>query len=353
MQVIVLGAHRSGTSVTAGLIRMMGFTAGEAEQLELLTPNRENPKGYFERRDVVELNDRILRAMRGNWSSVMGLEDGEMDEEQLEEIRVAIERKTGELRRNKRWFLKDPRMSLTLPFWLEHVEQPIVVHPFRSPVEVALSLRERDQFPISFGMALWEYYVAKAIENSHGLPAVYVSYANILSDPLGAAQRLRDDLMRVSGEEVDVVSEQELRAFVDPSLYRSRYTGSIPGVSDSQTDLYAELERRARGEMIAPPKVSSFSREELICMEASMSATKRSTHRRLGKNYLAESKMLWEKIHDLEGSLSAISDDYLSLAEAGVFSRRRWRAALRTIRYGVLRRTKEVLDAFEEERRVD
>ncbi|MEM7145924.1 MAG: hypothetical protein AAF591_12375 [Verrucomicrobiota bacterium] len=353
MQVIVLGAHRSGTSVTAGLIRMMGFVAGEDEQLELLSPTRENPKGYFERRDVVELNDRILHAMRGDWCSVIGLEDAEMDEGERVEIVRSIERMTGVLEGNERWFLKDPRLSLTLPYWIDHLDHPIVVHPFRSPVEVALSLRERDQFPISFGMALWEYYVAKAIGHSHGLPSVYLSYADIMSDPVGATSRLREELMRVSGEEIDPVPEEKIRSFVDARLYRSRFTGSIPGVSDSQTELFDELQRRAAGEMIAPPKVSAFSREELICMEASVSATRRLTHRKLGKNYLEESKALWEKIHELEDSLSVVSGDYLPLAEGSLFSRRRWRAALRTIRYGVLRRTRAVLEAFEEARRVD
>jgi hypothetical protein len=353
MQVIILGAHRSGTSVTAGLIRMMGFAAGQDEDLELLSPTRENPKGYWERKDVVRLNDDILHATRSDWSSVIGLDADAIDDRQREEIGKEIGTMVDQLDRNERWFIKDPRLSLTLPYWLEHLSQPVIVHAYRSPVEVALSLRERDQFPISFGMALWEYYVANALGHCHGLPSIYCSYASVMSDPVGTTKRLREELIRLSGEDIAPISEDEVRSFVDARLYRSRFTGSIPGVGDSQTELYDELERRATGEMIAPPKVSEFSREELICMEASVSATKRMTHRRLGKNYLAESKALWKEIHRLERSLETISKDYLPLAQSTAYSESRWRAAWRTLRYGVLRRTKEVLEEFERNRGID
>ena len=54
---IVLGCGRSGTSLAAGLLRDAGYSFGPAR----LPPTRANPRGYFESREVNELNEEILR----------------------------------------------------------------------------------------------------------------------------------------------------------------------------------------------------------------------------------------------------------------------------------------------------
>ena len=56
--VVILGMHRSGTSMVAGALVAAGIRAGEGA--ELLEDQEDNPHGFWERRDVVELNDRSL-----------------------------------------------------------------------------------------------------------------------------------------------------------------------------------------------------------------------------------------------------------------------------------------------------
>ena len=63
--IVVLGMHRSGTSMFAEIISRLGFYTGETE--ELLEPQEDNPKGFWERRDVVQLNDLILEEAGGSW----------------------------------------------------------------------------------------------------------------------------------------------------------------------------------------------------------------------------------------------------------------------------------------------
>ena len=65
MKFIVLAMHRSGTSALMGLLNTVGVYCGESE--DLLEPRPCNEKGFFERRDVMELNDRILEAAGGRW----------------------------------------------------------------------------------------------------------------------------------------------------------------------------------------------------------------------------------------------------------------------------------------------
>jgi len=52
--VVILGMHRSGTSMLGGLICKMGFNTGT-----LMAGAKDNPKGYFERFDVAQQNDFI------------------------------------------------------------------------------------------------------------------------------------------------------------------------------------------------------------------------------------------------------------------------------------------------------
>ena len=62
---IVLGMHRSGTSVLGGLINKMGLKTGGP----LIKPGEDNSKGFFERIDVVLQNDYLMKLKR----SITGL----------------------------------------------------------------------------------------------------------------------------------------------------------------------------------------------------------------------------------------------------------------------------------------
>src|SRR5215218_4112214 len=56
--VCVLGMHRSGTSLVAGILRQLGVDLGPDD--ELLPPDPNNRSGYFELAELVHINDEIL-----------------------------------------------------------------------------------------------------------------------------------------------------------------------------------------------------------------------------------------------------------------------------------------------------
>ena len=64
-KVIVHGVHRSGTSLTASLLERAG--CWYAEEGNQMPAQNDNPKGFWERLDVVDLNDEILATMNCNW----------------------------------------------------------------------------------------------------------------------------------------------------------------------------------------------------------------------------------------------------------------------------------------------
>jgi len=54
--IIVLGCHRSGTSAITGLLKLYDVHLGT----DLLQPGADNPKGFFEHRKIVRLNDCFM-----------------------------------------------------------------------------------------------------------------------------------------------------------------------------------------------------------------------------------------------------------------------------------------------------
>ena len=63
--IVVLGAHRSGTSLCAAAVQVLGADACLGEHYA----NEENQKGFFEHPDVVDFNDRLLAHLGGSWDN--------------------------------------------------------------------------------------------------------------------------------------------------------------------------------------------------------------------------------------------------------------------------------------------
>ena len=66
MALIVTGVHRSGTSMIAGILSNLAIPMGEGA---VMNPAPENPEGFFERIDVMQLNDSVLKRLGGSWQA--------------------------------------------------------------------------------------------------------------------------------------------------------------------------------------------------------------------------------------------------------------------------------------------
>ena len=153
---VVLGMHRSATSLVAGGLKSMGVHMGE----DLLGPAKDNPKGFFENRDFVRLNREILQAAGGMWSRPPSHEAIVATKKQFDErIWRLIKSSDHEL-----WGFKDPRMVLTIDLYLPYIKNPHFITCFRDPMEVARSLNVRNDFSIERGIALANEYNKRLIE---------------------------------------------------------------------------------------------------------------------------------------------------------------------------------------------
>lgn len=249
--VVVVGMHRSGTSVAARLVNLLGFSLGPVQ--DLLPPHPDNPTGYWENASLVSLNDEILLALGGEWSGPPRLDEGWEARPEVDALRPAAAALAKSVLGADRWVWKDPRNCLTLPFWWRVLDQEVaVVLIHRNPLEVSVSLRERDGFVVPLSLALWERYVRRALAAAEGRPAFVTSYEQLLADPGSWCRELADFLRVPAPDDVGSVIRPGLRhsSFSAASLSRD------PAVSPEQRQIHDVLETYAgRHDAFAPPKL--------------------------------------------------------------------------------------------------
>jgi hypothetical protein len=182
--VFVLGMHRSGTSVVARALDTMGVDLGK----NLLGGDHNNPKGYWEDKDIYRVNQYILEtytsdkdfalSLAGN---MKGLQDNAWCAREIERI-IALKSATSPL-----WGCKDPRLCLTFPIWKEHLLRqgvtPKVVIVYRNPLDVAKSLHARDRFSLDYALLLWFSYTYSIFRSIANIDSTIIEYERLLLQP--------------------------------------------------------------------------------------------------------------------------------------------------------------------------
>ena len=241
MQILVLGMHRSGTSMVARLLNMLGcYFAPEGVSSGA---SQENPKGFWERRDVRNLNDMVLHSAGADWHRLSTFSLDRVPPETIAQFRKEAGKLILAMDAHRPWFLKEPRFCVLAPLWFEHLEFPICVLAYRSPIEVARSLQIRNGFSLSFGLALWEYYNVAALNASRGMRRIQVDHAALMADPVGTVRQLQEKLEGLGVRGLRAPSDEEIRAFIDPSLYRAKGTQVRARLSPAQRKLRDAFQR--------------------------------------------------------------------------------------------------------------
>lgn len=198
--IFLLGMHRSGTSLLTRLLEAAGFHLGTPD--ELLPAQADNEEGFFERLDVMHLNEWLFevtdlspfpRTLHNGWLQGRTITPDQLTAPQW----VTFAARAGEIlarlkRSGRPWVIKDPRICLTFPCWKALLGPLPVILLNRNPVETAASLEKRDQIPMPVALALWERYLRSALTHSRDCPRTLV----ILRDLHQKPQSVMRDLQR-------------------------------------------------------------------------------------------------------------------------------------------------------------
>lgn len=208
--VILIGMHRSGTSLLTRLMGMLGVFMGADHD-----PNAESK--HFRR-----LNKHTFHAVQAEWNTpervIAAMRKSDFVMEQARYYQTHLLTGVGGIlywgmRRwlalytgapLPHWGWKDPRTSLTLPIWLQVFPQARVIHIIRNGIDVAISLHRRQLkqtqrrfgphpdhrdprgYDFRFCFSLWEQYQSHLLTYRDGVPAsqyTEMHYETLLREP--------------------------------------------------------------------------------------------------------------------------------------------------------------------------
>jgi len=217
--ILVLGAHRSGTSALTRVLNLCGASLPE----HLMGATDINPRGFFESQPIYHLHERILSDLGSSWKDLAPLPpawlESELARNYVREMAALVAEEFGDA---PLLVLKDPRISRLVPFWLEVLEElvvePAFVLPIRNPLEMADSLNRAESIDRQRGLLIWLNSVLHAEYGSRKFPRSIVGYDALVDDWRTVLGKISADLdlafprlSRRAEAEIDQFITAELR----------------------------------------------------------------------------------------------------------------------------------------------
>lgn len=236
--VFVTGMHRSGTSAFTGSLAFLGV----ALPAQMLAANSFNPKGYFEPEAVVAANDQLLAKMQRHWNDCRPLTQPEGATRQAAKDHFALLLRTA-FAPGSIVALKDPRVSLLLPVWIDAARligaRSRFVVMLRDPIESAASIIRRDGMDEEAAIAVWLRYMFDAELHSRGHPRTIVRAEAFLRNPVATLERVGVDL-GLNWPTAPEAARNELTGFLDAGLLNAGQDMTIP-LADLAKELNSAL----------------------------------------------------------------------------------------------------------------
>lgn len=237
---MVLGMHRSGTSVITRGLQVMGVALGD----RLIPPVEGiNAKGFWEDIDLCALNNQMLSALGSDWQDLASIEPSDVQALRKKGYFLSavelLRRKVGD---GPTFGFKDPRVAKLLPFWKEvfsHCQlDPSYVLALRHPLSVAKSLAKRDGFDAEKSYLLWLEHVIPSLSGSAGHKRVLIDYDRLMQSPDRELKRIAKCL----DLEIDLGELRNYKTvFVDEGLRHTVYDLNDLWLDDACPPLAREI----------------------------------------------------------------------------------------------------------------
>ncbi len=267
--VFILGPHRSGSSLVADALHSVGVNLGE----RFIEPNEDNPKGFFEDGDIVELNDRLLRSLNLSWDSFGFIWEQNFFSARLNAYHAAaVSIVSARFATTKLAGLKDPRFCILLPFWKKVITDALDVQvryvlTIREPDQCVRSQRTRHLRDSDFHLLgrrsvdtllLWWTYLTKALSYVDPDHLVIIDYGSMIDAPEQEFRRLAE-LLSVELSQMQI--DSFCRNRVEPSLNRSKRAEAVkrtqsPLLWRFADTLYGRLLNLSKNDTITPEELN-------------------------------------------------------------------------------------------------
>jgi len=265
---IIMGMHRSGTSLTVRLLKDIGIHMG-------YHLSRDAEAIYFQK-----INRHIYNSMRSKWGEIEPLLTAMSSEsfvqKQTDWVLNTLFPKTSILNLNAGitdyfgpqlwellsqgeatyWGWKDPRTTLTFPIWLRVFPQTRFLHIIRNGIDVAISIHRRSQkqrqkfwkriYPLDYSPAtldfqycfqLWEKYTSFVLDNKGIIPSgqyLELRFEELLAQPEGKLQDICNFIeFPVRKDRLKAICDQIDQGRLDNQANANLYRGEIPSLASS------------------------------------------------------------------------------------------------------------------------
>lgn len=220
------------------LLHACGLYLGREE--ELAGPALDNPEGFWENLNFVSLNEEILTRFGGRWDAPPAFPARWEFTPAAEELLG----RAGDLResfsQHTHWGWKDPRSSLTIPFWLRVIPSLKFIICVRNPLEVARSLFVRGDATSASHFHLWLHYYRQILSHAPPSARIVTHYQSYFENPRAELRRLT----RWLGLEVTDEALERACAHISGRLRHHQIpNGALKaaGASREVTELYLQL----------------------------------------------------------------------------------------------------------------
>jgi hypothetical protein len=195
---IILGMHRSGTSLIAGLLYKCGLNFGNKNNF--ITPDKFNPYGYFENIEVININKKLLHGIFGRLNYLFPSDFKNIKKRFFKHKKVINFQENNFMQ----CYVKDNRFCLTMSVWPKKIK--FIIFVVRHPQSIAKSLKIRNFIPEFWTYKLWRIHILSALKNSRNIRKLFVSYENLLD-----ANKRFNELKKIS----DFILKIDL-IYIDP-----------------------------------------------------------------------------------------------------------------------------------------
>jgi GT2 family glycosyltransferase len=224
--VVVLGMHRSGTSVVTRGLLAMGIELGSN-----LMPaaGGVNEKGFWEDVDFNAINIAILHAIGHDWHTLDLITEAELLRPDLATYQLkATEMLRDRLAERIVFGLKDPRTVRLLPFWkkiFDHLDLDVTyIIVSRNPISIARSLMARDGVPAEKSHYLWLQHIVDAIVYTTGEKRIAINYDRLMDEPKIQLDRLAAFIGPGSNALTSTRLDEFIQQFLEEGLRHTRFT---------------------------------------------------------------------------------------------------------------------------------
>ncbi len=228
--IILIGMHRSGTSLLAEVLQDAGIWMGA-----------DHSKRHTESRFFMKANRLVYARAHAAWDNPLPmnylLAEEQVAAGMVDRLRTLLGspriatylgfsrywqiRSLANL--DLSWGWKDPLNTFVLPFWLRIFPQARVLNIYRNGVDVASSLQAREKeraqhlenrlfscrcLDLDRAFQLWEEYVEKSFEVTAGLPegqVYHLCYETFLQEPQAEFEKLAQ-FLEIDYERIDLAA---------------------------------------------------------------------------------------------------------------------------------------------------